>query len=106
MKWVLLIGLLPIILGLLKDLACYLNYRRLYKDQGIKFKYIPVVGIIYFVLGPLHALFEASDSLKKFKMKYFTLSDSAAKHVQFYETRKGEDIIAVNHVDQRPYLLI
>lgn len=106
LKWTLLVALVPVVLGLLKDLACYINYRRLYAGQGIHFNYIPIVGIIYYVLGPLHAFFENNETLKKYKHRFYTSSDSGAKHVQFYESRKGEDIVAVNHVDQRPYLLI
>lgn len=68
-----------ILAGFVKDLHCYLYWRLKYKNQGIKFEYIPILGMIYYVVVGLHPLFEKKGSLKHLMPEFFTESDPVAK---------------------------
>lgn len=93
-------------LGLLKDLYSYLFWRFKYRSQGIGYEYVPFVGLIYYFMVPLHPLFESKDLLKRFKLSYLTGPDSGVKLRQLYEKRADEDIVAINHIESKPYLLL
>jgi len=89
-----------------KDLPCYLAWRFKYKDQGISFEYIPLLGLVYYVFESLHKFFEKNGALERFMPKHYTNSDAVAKFTQLLEKRKGEDIVLMNYVGTRPFLLV
>lgn len=99
-----LIGAL-VVVGLLKDLHSYLYWRLKYKNQGIRFEYIPIIGMIYYVLVGLHPIFEKRGGLKAFMPDFYTKSDPVAKWSQLFEKTKDQKVIAINHLGLYPFLL-
>lgn len=92
--------------GLIKDLVCYLYWRKNYKNQGIPYDYIPFVGLVYFFIIELHPIFENLKPLDRFKVGFIKKVDIWAKFRQLGEKRKGNDIIAINYRNQKPILHI
>lgn len=100
----LLLTLLTVLL--LKDAYVYFTWLRLYKKQGIQLEYVPFLGLHYYLLVALHPFFESGGSLKKYMPSYFSGKDSGAKFKQLEERRRGQDIVASNHITGCPSLLI
>ena len=54
LKWIFYFLVSFLLLSLVKDLRCYLYWRKHYKHQGIPFNYIPIVGMMYNFIVGLH----------------------------------------------------
>lgn len=92
---------------LLKDLMNYLFWLRHYKSQGVSYTYIPLLGINYFFVTPLHKFFDKDISLlEKFKLNYIKGSDMIAKFRQLAARKQNEDVIAVTFEKTAPILLL
>ena len=101
------LGVLSILLALaLKDFYIFLIWFRKYRSQGIKFEYVPFLGMHYYLITALHPFFEKSGSLKKYMPNFYSGKDAGAKFKQLEEKRRGEDVVAFNHIETNPSLLV
>lgn len=89
-----------------KDLPVYLAWRFKYKSQGIHFEYIPVLGMVYYLFEKIHRIFEKKGALDALMPSHYTKSDAVAKFLQVVENRKDDDIVLMNYVGIKPFLLI
>lgn len=94
-----------LIANLLKEVYTYFIWFKHYKRQGIPYEFTPITGIIYYLLVDLHPIFEKMETLRKFMNPLFSKGDSLAKFRQV-ANRTGADILAVNHPQAEPLLLI
>ena len=90
----------------LKDLYCYILWHRKYRSQGIQLEYVPLLGFHYYLLVALHPIFEKMGSLKRYMPFYYSQKDSGVKFKQLEEKRRGQDIVAMNHMEGQPTLLL
>lgn len=67
---------------MIKDILCYLRYKKYYANQGIKYHYIPLLGAPWILFD-----FKSKDIFSKLKRT-------------FAQKYKDEDIIAFNHYDK------
>lgn len=92
-----LVVCLALLMILVKDLRCYLFWRRHYKAQGISYEYVPLLGMIYYFLVKVQAKFEDMTLLNKYKPGFITKNDMIAKFRQLADRKRAEPIVAINH---------
>ena len=107
-KLILYLFLASLTLVICKDISCYIYWVKYYKKQGVKYEYLPLIGLMYLFMTPLQKLLGDHDPKDDtlYKAGLLKGNDMLMRFRKLFHKERDADIIALNHTKANPTLVI